>query len=186
MIPALIGPTAVFQPFISAPFWTSAGGATDINFGVAPPLFNGDITLRGGFARIFIGAYPENVPLRVRVWAIWAQPRPSNTLYTGINNSNQPVEWDPSIFPDFTTQFGKILYQKEAIVPVGESFNMVHRFKPQKIDTPRFVGAAGQPSGSSLWWLVSCANLDTNLLSAQITVVTSHNLSFSADAIGTT
>lgn len=188
MVPALqvLAALSPFQPFHTSVFWTVAGGLRDLDFGVTPPLFKGDITLRGGIARLFIGSYPENVPLRVKVWAVWSKTQPDVDIYNAVNNTNQPTEWDPSTVPDFTTKFGKILYSKQALVPVGESFEIVHRFKPQKIDQVRFTGTALEPAGNQLWWMFQLVNLDANTLSDRITCVNSFNVSFSADAIGTT
>lgn len=187
MFPALQTVNGTFQPnhSIGARFW-EPGIVQDIDFGVAPPLFQGDITLRGGIARLTIGAYPENVGLRVRVYAVWAIPNPDINLYNAVNNTNKSVEFDPSLIPDFTTKFGKILYSKQAMVPVGETFEIVHRFKPQKIDQAVFTGQPGpafEAAGSQLWWLVLVSSLETNTISSSITTVNSFNLSFSADAV---
>jgi len=187
MFPALQTVNNVFQPFhtLGSRFW-DPGQVQDIDFGVTAPLFAGDITLRGGIARLTIGAYPENVGLRVRVYAVWANPNPDFSLYAAVNNTNKNVEFDPSLIPDFSTKFGRIMYSKQAMVPVGETFEIVHRFKPQKIDQAVFTGAPGpltECAGSQLWWMVLVSSLEVNAISSNITTVNSYNLSFSADAI---
>lgn len=190
MFPALQTGITLFQPFhsVNASFW-EPGQVQDIDFAVTAPLFKGDITLRGGIARLMVGAYPENVGLRVRVWAVWANPNPDLDLYNAVNNTNRSLEWEPSLIPDFTTKFGKIMYSKQAMVPLGENFEIIHRFKPQKIDQKVFRGQPGpliEAAGNQLWWMVSLAPLDSNGISGLVTTVNSYNLSFSADAIGTT
>jgi len=181
LIPAL-QTGVIFAPFHAAGqlFWQTGGGAQDPDFGQAVPPFIGDIVLRGGIARLTVHN-TENVVMRVKVYAIWAHERPSNLLYTTLNNTNGPVEYDPSISPDFATTFGKILYKKEVIVPTQESYEIVHRFKPQKIDQERFAGEAGVPAGSQLWWGVTVIPLDTNGIAATVQIVNSWNLSFTGD-----
>lgn len=192
MFPALQVVNGVFQPFHSsgAAFWQSPY-AQSIDANVTVPLFKGDIVLRGGIARLLIGAYPENVNFRVKVYAVWAKATPDPDVYTNTNNQTRGVEFDPSLIPDFATKFGKILYEKEAMLPVGETFEIIHRFKPQKIDQNVYMGqdnvaGADEPAGSQLWWMVIIVPLDVNGISAAVTCVNSFNLSFSADAIGTT
>jgi len=131
--------------------------------------------------------------LRIKVFAIWANKNPDVDVYNFINNSNRQVEWDFNLFPEFATKFGKIMYMKEAMVPVGEAFEITHRFKPQKIDQAVFRGEApvaltqlAEPAGNQLWWGVVIVPLDSNALSGNITCINSWSLSFSADAIGTT
>jgi len=184
--------SGVFQPYHSngLAFWEN--GVENPDIGVPVPLFRGDITLRGGIARLTVGAYPENVILRVKVYAIWANKNPDIDVYA-MNNTNRQVEWDPSLYPEFSTKFGKILYMKEAMIPVGEVFEITHRFKPQKIDQAVFRGELpvpssqpAEPAGNQLWWGVVVVPLDLNLSSASITCINSWSLSFSADAIGTT
>jgi hypothetical protein len=184
MFPALQLTNSVFRAFHvpGQEFW--AAGVQPLNGGAAIPTFNGDVVLRGGIARLTVGAYPENVILRVRVWAVWAEKKPDIDIYNGLNNTNIQVEWDPSCLPDFSTSFGRILYSKQAVVPVGEVFEIVHRFKPQKIDQAVFRGQAAplEAAGNQLWWLLSITSLDVNGISSPVTCVNSWNLSFSSDA----
>lgn len=188
LFPALQVTAGVFRPDIGVggAFWEIGVQSPDI--GEPIPTFRGDITIRGGIARVLVGAYPDNVPLRVRIYAIWANANPDIDVYTAMNNTNQQVEWDPSLIGEFSTKFGKILYMKEALVPVGESMEVVHRFKPQKIDKAVFRGepaVAGvqpaEPAGNTLWWAVVVVPLDTNAVTAGITCVSSYSLSFCGD-----
>lgn len=190
LFPALQVTAGVFQQHhtVGSEFWISGVQPPDI--GAAVPLFRGEITLRGGIARLMVGAYPENVIMRIKVYAVWANKNPDKDVYGLINNTNVQVEWDPSVVPEFSTKFGKILYQREAMVPVGESFEITHRFKPQKIDQAVYRGAppaaGNEVAGNQLWWIVCIVPLDINGISGPVTCVNSFNLSFSADAIGTT
>ena len=67
-----------------------------------------------------------------------------------------------------------------------DSFEITHRFKPQKIDEPRFLGSLDSPMGNTLWWALMLVNMEANEISAAVTTLNSYSLSFSADAIGTT
>nr|QXN75466.1 MAG: capsid protein [Virus sp.] len=191
LFPALQIVNGIFQGYHSAgnSFWEGAS-VQQMDVGVVPPLFKGDIILRGGIARLMIGMYPENVSCRIKVYAVWANKNPDADLYVLLNNTNQQVEWDPSVAPDFSTKFGKILYQKEAMLPVGENFEITHRFRPQKIDQAVFRGEAPvvglELAGNQLWWCVVVVPLTVNGISDGLVAVNSWNLSFSADAIGTT
>lgn len=185
MFPAMQIIAGAFSPVhpLGTFFWQRPQ-VQDIDFGVTPPDFLGDITLRGGICRLMVGAYPENVNIRVKVFAVWANKNPDADLYTAVNNTNKPLEFDPTLIPDFTTKFGRILYTKEAMVPQGETFEVVHRLKPQKIDRAVFTGelAPIEPAGSQLWWMLMLSPLDSNALAAAVTVTNSYNVSFSADA----
>jgi len=190
MFPAMQVVAGGFQPNHNAgtAFWEPPQ-AQNPDIGENVPLFRGDIILRGGFCRLTVGAYPENVPVRIKVWAVWAKENPDISVYTLFNNTNQQVEWDPSLLSDFSTRFGRVLYHKEAMVPIGESFEIIHRLKPQKVDKPTFTGApAGigfaEPAGNQLWWLLSVCPLDVNGIPNQLICVNSYNVSFSGDGQG--
>lgn len=150
--------------------------------GSALPTFVGDITLRGGLSRMMF-FNSEDIQMRIKVYAVWAIKNPSFTVYTALNNSGRGVDWDPSCVAEFSTEFGKIMYSKEAIVDPGQNFEVVHRFKPQKIDQVRFLGAAADPAGSQLWWMFVAACTTVNPGAGSIRIVNSWNLSFSADVV---
>jgi len=181
LIPAL-NSTDGFIEFAANPFWTGGnGGAQDPDWATALPVFASDIILRGGIARISI-TNTEDINIRVKCYALWSHTRPWMTIYSTINNTNASFEWDPSIVPDFSTRFAKTLYMREVMLKPNDSFEMVHRFKPQKIDRLRFAGAAGEPQGNTLWWGVALASMQANTLSNAVQCVTSYNVSFSGDA----
>lgn len=184
MFPAMQIINAALSPFHAAGsvFWQRPQ-VQELDYLVTPPDFAGDVVLRGGICRLLVGAYPDNVSIRVKAYAVWTKDTPDITLYSAYNNTSRQVEFDPSLIPDFTTKFGKILYSKQAMVPVGEQFEIVHRLKPQKIDQNVYVGSAAEPAGNQLWWLLIVAPLDSNALANNLTVVNSYNVSFSADAV---
>lgn len=169
-------------PFVANPFWTATGGTQAVDAGAGVPVFSGDITLRGGIVRLSI-YNNDDVQMRLRVYGVWAAKNPSFAVYTALAASARPVEWDPSMVSEFSTEFGRILFNREATVNPGENIEVLHRFKPQKIDKVRFTGVAGDPAGSQLWWMIALVPTTANAAAVGLTVVSSWNLSFAADVV---
>lgn len=179
------------NPYHTLPFWTVAGGAQQLNEADAVPLFKGDITLRGGICRIVV-TNSDIQPVRAKVWAIWAERTPSTNVYNLTNAVVRSQEFDPSVVPDFHL-FGKVLYKKEVLLLPGQQpFEVVHRLKVQKIDQRDFNGEAASPgdldemAGSQLWWCWQLIPQTENTVADNYSALLSFNLSFVADAIGTT
>lgn len=183
LMPAL-NVNSVSTGFITGPnaFWAAGGGLQTPDVGVAVPTFIGDITLRGGICRLMCYSR-EDIQVRVKIYAIWAQKQPSQAVYTALNGASHGADWDPSCQADFSTTFGKIMYEKQAILDQGNSIEVVHRMKVQKIDRDRFLGSATQPSGSTLWWMVVFTCNDVNAGNAGMPLVNSWNLSCTGDVI---
>jgi hypothetical protein len=175
-------PLGTFFTGAGTQFWAAAGGAQAVDTGVAVPSFDSDIVLRGGIARIHVMNPEDDVPMRVKIYGVWAASRPSAAVYTAVHNQNRSLEWDPSIEADFH-EFGKVLFVKEAMLAnINETIECVYKFKPQKIDQHEHLGSATQPSGNQLWWMVTIAPLTTNVISDLAPFVKSFNLSFVGDA----
>lgn len=181
LLPAL-SVTSTNQPFIllGNAFWASGGGLQTPDAGIALPSFTGDITLRGGIARLML-FNRDDTQIRMKVYGVWAAKNPSIAVYTSLQASTRPAEFDPSVVADFA-DFGKILYQKEAVVDPFQNMEVVHRFKVQKIDRIDHTGSATDPAGSQLWWMVVLVCNQANPAASGINFVNSWNLSFSADA----
>lgn len=172
-------------------FWVS--GLQQLDSGVTPPLFRGDIILRGGLARISlsnnrdIANSPDTDNVRVTVYGVWTTALPQTPLPLPATVSTM---WDPSVVTEFE-KFGKVLFKKECILKAdGDSVQIDFKFKVQKIDQGIFSQAiVNGPRGQTLVWMVlasQMSNQEATPAVEGISVVTSHNLSFSADAIGTT
>lgn len=159
----------------SGAFWTTAGGALPIDTGITLPLFQGDITVRGGMIGVRFyndGAYAAHV----MCYLVKAVPRPDNTIIT----SPQPVGWDPSTIPDFSKDFGKVIMSRRFIVEPLAMMSIEKRIWPMKIDQ-----VAWATDAQRLYWLFGVSDGDTSGQD-NIRIVPYFNLSFSADAIGTT
>jgi len=181
LLPALSN-QSTNQPFIllGQAFWTIGGGLLTSDSGIVAPTFYGDITLRGGIARLML-LNRDETQLRVKVYGVWAAKNPSYDVYNGLQNSVRPPEFDPSATADFA-DFGKVLFEKEATLDSGQSMDVVHRFKVQKIDRIAHTGNATDPAGAQLWWMVLLVINSANAGASGVNFVNSWNLSFAADA----
>jgi len=99
-----------------------------------------------------------------------------------LNGSARGAEWDPSVVAEFT-DFGKVLYQREAVLDAVQNVEIVHRFKPQKIDRIRHQGSVTRPMGATLWWMVVIVCNNVNPVATGVNFVNSWNLSFAGDVI---
>ena len=170
-------------------FYTTAGGAVVANLGGAVPVFDGDIILRGGIARIALANRVEQTAtqltdnVRITVYAVWTGANPNTTVFPAIGTP-VPTMWDPSLIPDFE-RFGKVMWKKEALLKAdGESVQFYFKFKVQKIDQAVF-NQVGGVRGQQLVWMVLASQLSNTEgapASETIDCLTSHNVSFSGDS----
>lgn len=164
-------------------FWTAGGGAVSPDPAILLPAFTGDITLRGGIARIAVANRVNPVdtapsdPVRVTIFAIWSGPNTSGFTFP-VNPV--PIMWEPSTIPDFS-RYGRVQFKRETILKGdGEAVQCYFKFKPQKIDQSQF-----NLGGRKLVWFVLASqmtNTEGTPTAENLDVVTSHNISFSADA----
>lgn len=160
-------------------FWTTGGGLQQSDTGITAPTFGGDITLRGGIARLML-LNRDDTQLRVRIFGVWANKNPSIAVFTALQGSIRGTEWDPSVIAEFG-DFGKILFNKEATLDSFQSVEVLHRFKPQKIDRITHTGSVTKPAGAQLWWMVVLIQNQANAAASGVNFVNSWNLSFSGD-----
>lgn len=158
-------------------FWEVAGGALPVDGGVAVPTFGQSITVRGGMARITLTTNSTDDGVRVRVWAVWSNERPSMPV-----SGTVPLDWDPSVLPSFQRNVGRILMSREALLlPGSNGLTLTYRLRPQRIDKEVF-----QNDGNSLFWfytVMQTSNNDIGPLAEAVTVVRSFNLSFTGDEV---
>lgn len=161
-------------------FYQALGGALPIDAGVSVPTFNGNIILRGGIARCSVQNNDGTNSIRAEVISIWSNAHPQDKFATDFT---VPAEWDPTCEADFH-RFGKILNRKLVYLKPRENLLVTHRFAPQKIDQPEFIGSddilSDQPSGSTLFWMIKivpCNTVATNVIWSN-----TWNVSFSGDA----
>lgn len=157
------------------PFWTTAGGGIVVDTGNTLPLFSGDIILRGGVYTCTFSNTTAN-DMVLKIWMSTTVGDPS----LAIVPSTVPIGWDPSSSPDFNSQVAKTWEQKTVHIEGGNSYSISKRFKLQKIDSVTY----GIEGLSPVIWM-SIGNLGHSTASI-CRVARSYNLSFSADAIGTT
>lgn len=156
-------------------FWVTAGGAQNINFGTTIPLFSGDIILRGGMWGMQFRNGSATLPIGIKVYVGRTMANPTASL-PGTSN----VGWDPSLVSEFKSEYGKITYNTVVQLEPGESFKLERRVGIQKIDQNVWSAYGNMP-----FVLVHVYNIG-HATAVTCNVLTYYNLSFSADAIGTT
>lgn len=158
------------------PFWTTAGGLLQTDSSITPPLFKGDIILRGGVWECQCTNTSTTNDVRIKVWVM----RSTNDPDFSFEPALPPVAWDPTAAPDFIKEIGKPYMFREIVLEQGNSYTLKGRFKLQKIDEVTYGRQGLSPLVYMLFHNVGHATATT------INVLYNYNLSFSADAIGTT
>lgn len=166
-----------------APFFSVLGGAQPLDTGIGVPVFDGDIVLRGGIARVALFNRGPTA-CRVDIIGIWSNAHPKDIFST---DGTFPVEWDPSLFPEFN-QFGTVISRKEMILNANGTILVSHKFRPQKLDQGKFIGTDGitgdVPSANTLFWMIKATPMD--VVASDLVYVTSFSVSFCGDAITAT
>lgn len=156
-------------------FWTAAGGALPVDIGTPVPLFKGDIILRGGVWSVTFHN-PAATDVVITCWECFTIADPNLALF--------PVSavkgWDPSVSGDFSTLIGKTKSNRIVNLEGGNSYTISGRYRIQKIDE-----AVHALEGKTPWLFFGVGNIGT-VVPVNVNYTLSYNLSFSADAIGTT
>lgn len=158
------------------PFWTTSGGLIPLDNSVAAPLFQGDITLRGGVWEVIFYNTSTTNDVRIKVWNVFTMNRPNLAFFP----ANPSIAWDPSASAEFNEFIGKPFNGREVVIEQGNSYTIKGRMKIQKIDE-RVYGDLGKCL--FLFGLVHTVGAAT---ACTVNINYSLNCSFSADAIGTT
>ncbi|ANC51558.1 putative capsid protein [Llama faeces associated circular DNA virus-1] len=162
----------------TSPFWTAAGGLVPTDIGVTPPKFVGDITLRGGVWECIIYNQSTTQDIRFKSWLVRTVDTPNFTPFPATS----PISWEPSIAADFVQYIGKPFQSREVVIESGNSYTLKGRYRVEKIDQK--VQAV---AGRQLFLFGLIHNVGSAGAVAQtMNIVTSQNLSFAADAVGTT
>jgi len=173
------GSVGLYTPLLSAaggnPFWTVAGGLLPPDTAGVSPIFRGDVVLRGGKIGISISA-AGTVP-DATIVKVWTVKTVSNPIVARVVTP-QSLGWDPSMSPDFISEFGRVISYREACINGNFPILTVeHRLKVQKIDQASFVDDFGHQYVFIVHVVNAVDTTDTSL-----TVIPYHNVSFSADA----
>lgn len=174
------GTLTFIDPFTNGNFfWTAAGGAQPEAAGGTVPLFDAKIILRGGKWTVSLtNSDSSNAqPVKLTLFHIMTTSRPD----TSIIPATAPPGWDPSLIPDFTYKYGKLMYQESVILRFLESYTIEKRIPLKSIDQSDFSTLLGNtPVILLLLESMQTAN------SVPCTLKHTLNCSFSADAIGST
>jgi len=154
-------------------FWTTAGGLIQTDAGVTAPTFKGDIILRGGQYEVQFQNSSSTLDIRIKIWLVKTVTNPDFTFEPTL----PPIGWDPTSSPDFIKEIGKPFMAREVTLEQGNSYTMKGRFKLQKIDQTTY-----NSQGNSIVMYVMLCNVG-HAVSTTVGILSSHNMSFSADAI---
>lgn len=157
-------------------FWTAAGGAKGVDVSQTVPLFDGDITIRGGLVGATITNGSTTDPVMVNIYYLWSIARPDFTIVS----STVSVGYDPTIDPDVTTDVGKIYWSSSVLLTPGQVFKFERKLKPMKIDRHAYNNGGRSPQ------LYVSVNDTLSATASSIRVTTYYNLSFVGDSVGTT
>jgi len=158
-----------------AAFWITAGGAQPNNTGSAVPLFRGDITLRGGLIGLKLNNTVAANAISAKVYLIQSFARGNVLIFPGT----AAIGWDPSIVPSFRQNF-RILRQWTFLIEVEGVAECKYKVPIMKIDKEEWSSDVGR----RFFWLVHASSQDAT--NHSLNLITYFNVSFSADAIGTT
>jgi len=154
---------------IESNFWKTAGGLQALDDGVTPPTdFAGDLIIRGGKMGVtFFNA--NTTPVEINLWLIKVNPAATLSF-----PATGPYGWDPSLIPDFATEFGKIVMHRKKIILENDMATFEYRLPTFKVDQDR------HNSNNYYNWLISSWDPTS---SALVTTVNRYfNLSFTGDA----
>lgn len=158
------------------PFWLAAGGARQTDAGTLP-LFTGDIVLRGGKIGLLLSnPIADTTSIRVQVMLIRTNLNVDNTLTFGTED----IGWDPSLLVDFPSRVGRIIYRRDILLENGSTSEIEYRLRIQRIDQDNFISN----KYTYRWWIMASNPEGTGTTTLSVTRY--FNVSFSADAIGTT
>lgn len=161
-------------------FWENGVIPADQNMSV--PLFNGDVTLRGGkiFMQVFNPSTTESIGFKV--WRVKTIKNPEVTLFPNV--ITVPTTYDPTCIPDFDRKVGKIWDMKEGTIRALSSMTYEWKCPIQKIDqaTYRVSGAPNTFVGGDQFALVILVYNVASNTAINVVNNTGYNVSFSADA----
>lgn len=166
-------------------FWTVGGGAIPAAQTGVVPAFRNSVTLRGGIASLAVSNAAENDTLgesvRVTIFYIWTRKNPASATEFFVPVT-VPIRWDPSVEPDFT-KYGSVFGRKETLLKPGDTVEVFHRQRIQKIDLDVYNPLEGT-GGSRLEYWILASRVEGPVAADPPTLqtVTSHNYSFVGDA----
>jgi len=174
-----IGTQTLLRPDGTNNFWIGAGGAQPLDIGVSVPLFSGDITMRGASCEMTFSTLEATSggTVKVKAWLVWTTPDPD---FANMPTS-AAIGWDPTMVADFAKDIGKVYRFNEFELGDGSSTTLKYHIKTMKIDQKKFDALGSIP--------IVIYTYEQNQNTGDPFVFffkQSCNLTFSADAIGTT
>lgn len=163
--------------FLGNQFYVATGGAIAPDATDPLPLFTGDIIIRGGKMGIRItNTFDTTATTQNSMQGVVMLVKTTKNYQPAGLPATVPVGWDTSLFPDFNTIIGKVVYRKTFLLRDADSANIEYRLKITKLDEGDYLN-----DFNTYMWYVFVGNVDVaSARSMNITYY--YNLSFAADA----
>lgn len=155
---------------ISSAFWLTGNGAiTQFSPAAASYIF-----IRGGMARCRVSNGPFS-PVYMNVWLVRTTNNTGGPPTAAVRN----VGWDPATDPDSHESY-RVLKTFEFVIAGNESQEIKMR-----IPTHRVFIDDDANNENRYFWVFGSSTIGSTVTTNQVTVVTSFNLSYTGDNIGT-
>lgn len=163
-------------------FWTAGGGARAVDSTTPLPLFQDDITIRGGYGSLTFTNVDANDAIRVKLYLLRSNPSPDFGVLP-VDQSVVPLSAstvDPSLIPDLE-RFGRVVKGYDFILLPGQRpITLFERLRVQKVDQNIFQVAGG----NRMYWMYFCSQTsNADSVNNTLRIQFSHNLSFSGDVV---
>ena len=156
----------------SAAFWTTSGGAQELDSGITVPSFSGDIILRGG-KWTFNFTNTSNKTMKLYVYYVFTISRPDFTVIPATPFAT----WDPTLIPEFRDKVGKVQKSEVVILKNGEGVAWERRIPTMKVDQFTWDSDGNIPI-----LILGVQNLEENTIIAG-SAITGFNMSFAGDSV---
>lgn len=155
-------------------FWLASGGCNpQTSGGAVPTSWADDFVIRGGMISInFTNIAASASPLRITCFLI----KTGQDFDTTSFPASVQEGWDPSVYPEFATQIGKIIMKREMVLE-NEGFAQVgYRLPVRKVN-----GANESTFRKTYVWCVLTNSPETGADVVRVTY--GFNISFTGDVI---
>jgi len=157
-------------------FWTALGGAITPDAASALPVFDADITVRGGIIGCRITNVVDTaVASTGTISGTMMLIRSTKAFNAAVIPASVSLGWDPTYVNDFNTTIGRIVMRKTFLLRDTDVAMLEWRLKIHKVDQTDYNNFFNQ----FIWVLVLNT---TDNIAHSVTVNTYYNMSFVGDA----
>jgi len=166
------------KPAVFNDFWGPSYIRT-ADTGINVPTFNetGNLIIRGGM----IWMHLANENTEQVFYKIFLYSSETNAPTTAEIGATPSKSWDPRTEPDSARLYGKCIMAREGYLDNSGVIKIEHRLKPRKVDRNDWANER-----HVLYWIITCYNVYDITTSVTLKWQCGYDLSFCADASGTT